>query len=70
MLVSQLPPGTPSSVRVPDNEEEYNSEFNSTNTNQFVHLFDYQCKNDLKVKFHSHLHLHFVHLQLHKVIVK
>ena len=43
MPISQLPPGTPSEVRGPDNEED-NSEFNSNNMNQFVRLFDYHLK--------------------------
>ena len=72
MPISQLPPGTPSEVRGPDNEDEDNIEFNSNNTNQFVRLFDYHSKNpknELKTKSHS-LRVHFVHLQFENVIVK
>ena len=71
MPISQLPPGTPSEVREPDNEED-NSAFNSNNMNQSVRLFDYHHRNELKIKFHSRLqvYLHFVHLQLRNVIAK
>jgi hypothetical protein len=72
MPISQLPPDTPSKVRAPDDDED-NSEFNSNNTDQFVRLFNYHPKNELKIKFHSQLHLHslhFVNLQFHNIIVK
>ena len=69
MPISQLPPGTPSEVREPDGEED-NTAFNSNNMNRYVRLFDYHHKNELKIKFHSQLHLHFMHLQLHNVIAK
>ena len=51
MPISQLPPGTPSKICGPDNEED-NSEFNSNNTNQFVccGLFDYHHKKEFKNK--------------------
>jgi hypothetical protein len=69
MPILQLPPGMPSDVRGPDNEED-TSEFNNNNMNQSVRLFDCHRKIELKIKFHSQLHHHFTHLHLRKVIVK
>ena len=63
MPILQLPPGTPSEVRGPDNEED-DSEFDSNNMNHFVRLFDYHRKNELNINFHSQLHLHSAQLNI------